>query len=313
MPLALTGATGFLGRYLARQLASSGHRLRCWTRPSSDRSGFEEVADRIEWVDGMLRDPAAARRLVAGCDAVVHAALHRPGKGFIGAEGDVCDFVEANVLGTLRLIKAARNAGVSRFVFVSTCAVHDRILADRPLDETHPTWAASHYGAHKAAIEQFVYSYGLGDGYPICSLRPCGIYGLARPASHSKWFDLVRRVVHGETVECRRGGKEVHAADVARAAELLVAAPADAITGQVFNCCDRYVSEFEVASLAKELSGSAATIVGEPACPKNVIQTGKLKSLGFEFGGESRLRETIGQLVEAVRTSSPLPRERGRE
>ncbi len=52
-----------------------------------------------------------------------------------------------------------------RFVFISTCAVHDVILADRPLDEAHPLWPKSHYGAHKAALEKFVHSYGLGQGW----------------------------------------------------------------------------------------------------------------------------------------------------
>ena len=45
---------------------------------------------------------------------------------------------------------------VRRFVFIATCAVHDVILSDRPLDEAHPLWPKSHYGAHKAAIEKFV-------------------------------------------------------------------------------------------------------------------------------------------------------------
>ena len=306
MHIALTGATGFLGRYLVDRLARDGHTLRCWHRPSSDLGGFEHLADRVEWINGMLRDPTAATRLVEGCDAVVHAALHRPGKGFIGAEGDAVDFAEANILGTLRLIEAARAAKAGRFVFISTCAVHDRILDDRPLDENHPTRASHHYGAHKAAIEQFVHSYGFGKRYPICSLRPCGIYGVARPIEESKWFDLVRRVVRGETVECRSGGKEVHAADVAEAAALLLAAPADRITGEAFNCCDRYVSEHEVATLAKELSASPAPFLGDPPRPKHTIETAKLRSLGFTFGGAPRLQETITHLVTAAQ-SSPLP------
>ncbi|HEX6984199.1 MAG TPA: NAD(P)-dependent oxidoreductase [Planctomycetaceae bacterium] len=301
MKIAVTGATGFLGRYFVERFIADRHTLRCWYRPSSDRGGFEGVAERIEWVEGSLRDPESGVRLVAGCDAVVHAALDRPGEGFRGAEGDVVEFAETNVIGTLRLIEAARAAGVGRFVFVSTCAVHEKILPDRPLDETHPTWSTHHYGAHKAAIEQFVYSYGLGDGYSICALRPCGIYGVARPAEASKWFDLVRRVVRGETVECRRGGKEVHAADVAHAAALLLTAPAEKVAGQAFNCCDRYVSEHEVATLAAEFSGSGATVRGERTRPKNVIESGKLRSLGMTFGGEDQLRETVRRLVEAAR------------
>src|SRR6185312_5563186 len=141
-----------------------------------------------------------------------------------GAEGNLLEFVEKNVTGTLRLIEAARGAGVKRFIFISTCAVHDQILSDRPLDETHPLWPASHYGAHKAAIEAFVHSFGLGQGYPICALRPTGIYGLAHPAKASKWFDLIQSVARGQSVTVSRGGKEVHAADVARAVEILLTA-----------------------------------------------------------------------------------------
>ena len=132
--------------------------------------------------------------------------------------------------------------------------MHDKILDDRPLDETHPLWPFSHYGADKAVLEAFVHSYGFGHGFPICALRPTGIYGLAHPARTSKWFDLVAAVARGEDVQCRRGGKEVHAADVARAAALLLRA--EAVAGEAYNCYDRYISEFEVAGLARELTGS---------------------------------------------------------
>ena len=300
MKIALTGATGFIGRYIVRQLASAGHKLRCWYRPSSDRSGLDDVAASVEWLAGDLNDKRASFDLVSGCDSVMHAALWRPGTGFRGAEGDLIEFVERNVVGSLRLIDAARKAGVGRFIFISTCAVHEKILDDRPLDETHPTWAASHYGAHKAAIEQFVYSYGLGEGYPICALRPSGVYGVTHPPQDSKWFDLVKAVASGKSVTCQRGGKEVHAADVAKAADVLLNAPAEAIAGQAFNCCDRYVSEWDVAHLAKQISGSKAEILGQQTSPKNQIITEKLQSLGMVFGGEPLLEQTIRSLVQAA-------------
>lgn len=301
MRVAITGATGFLGRYLVRELAGRGDALRCWYRPSSDRTGLESLAGSIEWLEGGLRRPESYAPLVAGCDAVVHAALDRPGTGFRGAEGDLVDFVETNVVGTIRLIETARAAGVSRFVVISTCAVHEIILPDRPLDETHPTWSTSHYGAHKAAIEAFVTSYGKGHGDPICALRPTGIYGLAHPTHHSKWFDLVRRVVRGESVSCTRGGKEVHAADVARAAALLLDAPADRIAGEAFNCYDQSIAEHTVATLARDLSGSTARIEGAASAPKNQIETGKLRALGMTFGGRPLLERTVAELVAAAR------------
>ncbi len=295
MRVALTGATGFLGRYIAADLDQHGYRLRCWFRPTSDRSAMPES---IEWIEGRLDDDASAEALVAGADAVVHSALDRPGRGFTGAEGDIPQFVQTNVVGTLRLIEAARRSGAGRFIFISTCAVHDIILDDRPLDEAHPLWPRGHYGAHKAAIEKFVHSYGFGQGYDICALRPTGIYGLAHPPQRSRWFDLVARVKRGQRVEVRRGGKEVHAADVARAVRLLLEAPAEAIRGQAFNCYDRYVSEYDVAHIARRLCGSDAEIIGEQIRPKHQIQTGKIRALGMSFGGDALLEQTIAQMLE---------------
>ena len=299
MRIAVTGATGFIGRYIARQLTTAGHTCRSWYRPDSDRSEFGDLVSQLEWLPGQLGDPRACHALVEGCEAVAHAALYHPGGGFRGGEGDLLEFANKNILGTLKLIEAARSARVSRFVFISTCAVYDQILDDRPLDETHPMWPASHYGAHKAALEEFVYSYGRGQGYPICALRPTGVYGLAHPAKHSKWFDLVQSVVRGQPVTCQRGGKEVHAADVAKAVHILLSA--NGIAGQAYNCCDLYVSEWDVAHLAKEISASSAKIRGTQTAPKHQIVTQKLRDLGMEFGGRARLEQTLRELVSAVR------------
>lgn len=298
MRIALTGATGFIGRYIVKHLAEQAHQLRCLHRPTSNREGFEQFKD-LQWIEGDLDDPDSSNTLVQGCDTVIHAALHRPGAGFRGAEGNLVDFVQKNVVGTLDLIEAARKAGVGRFIFISTCAVHEKILDDRPLDETHPLWPTSHYGAHKGAIEKFVHSYGLGQGYPICALRPTGVYGVTHPIENSKWFDLIRAVVRSETVQCSRGGKEVHASDVAKATGIL--STADGIAGEAFNCYDRYVSEFDVAQLAKEISGSTGEIVGEPKQPKHQIVTDKIRGLGMKFGGDDLLRQTVAELVEGAR------------
>jgi nucleoside-diphosphate-sugar epimerase len=297
MLIGVTGATGFLGRYIVNHLLQAGHSCRCWARPSSDRGGFEPAADRLEWIDGRLNDTASAEALVAGADAVVHAALDRPGAGFRGAEGDVIHFAEANVIGTLRLIEAARRAGAGRFIFISTCAVHEVVLPDRPLDESHPMWPTHHYGAHKAAIEEFVYSYGLGYGYDICALRPTGIYGPARPIESSKWYDLVQQVKAGKDVNSSRGGKEVHAADVAKAVGILLTARG--IAGQAYNCCDTYVSDEEVARIAKGLAGSPSHISASNTGPKNQIITEKLRALGMTFGGKPLLEATVRELLNA--------------
>ena len=127
MRIAITGATGFLGRYLVRQFAGAGHQLRCWHRPDSDRGGFEKQADTIEWLPGSLGDQAAVRELVRGADAVVHAAVQWEGPRNRGAgrHGAADVFLGVNLTGSLQLFQAAFEAGVPRFVFLSTCAVHE--------------------------------------------------------------------------------------------------------------------------------------------------------------------------------------------
>ncbi len=295
MLVAVTGATGFLGRYIVRHLGSLGHGCRCWYRPESDRGGFDEFSAGLEWIEGDLTNVASMRALVDGAEAVVHAALYRPGIGFRGAEGDLPTFVERNVLGTIRLIEAARDAGVPRFVFIATCAVHEVILDDRNLDEAHPLWPTSHYGAHKAAIEKFIHSYGLGGGYDICSLRPTGIYGAARPITASRWYDLVGAVARGEPVATAKGGKEVHAEDVAKAVAVLLTAKG--IAGQAYNCFDMYIAEQDVAVIAKGIAGSDSTIKMPNEGPKHQIDTSKLRALGMEFGGRPLLERTVRELL----------------
>ena len=297
MKVAITGATGFLGRYIVRKLHEGGIPCRCWYRSEQNCYDTGSEDSVLEWTHGELGNEDACHDLLQGCDAVVHSGLHRTGDSFRGGEGDVAEFVQKNVVGTIQLIEASRKAGVQKFIFISTCAVHEKILDDRPLDESHPLWMTTHYGAYKAAVEQFVHSYGFGVGFPICALRPTGIYGLHHQPHRSKWFEMVQRIAAGESVECSGGGKEVHVADVAWAVDLLLHSHDNA--GEVYSCCDRYVSQFDIATLARELSGTDAPILGTQTLPKNQIVSDKIKGMGMQFGGDEILRTTVRELLVA--------------
>ena len=298
MKIAITGATGFIGRYIVRKLNAKGQDCRCWYR--SESRCFDSATDgtTIDWIPGELGSTAACEDLLKGCDAVVHSGLHRAGDKFQGGEGNVEEFVQKNVLGSIQLIEAARAAKVSKFVFISTCAVHDKILNDRPLDESHPLWMTTHYGAHKAAVEQFVHSYGFGIGFPIVALRPTGVYGLHHKPERSKWYDIVQNIAAGNDVDCSRGGKEVHAADVAEATDILLHSHGNA--GEVYSCYDRYISEHEVATIAKQITGSSATINGNVPAPKNQIVSDKIRGLGMQFGGGDLLTSTVQDIVNSL-------------
>src|SRR5688572_22757006 len=109
---AVTGATGFVGRYLVAQLAQAGHELRCWHRPGSDLTGFEAAAGAVEWLSGSLGDEEAARALVRGADGVVHTAVQweGPRNRGRGSHGAADVFFGVNLTGSLQLFRAAYEA-----------------------------------------------------------------------------------------------------------------------------------------------------------------------------------------------------------
>ena len=264
-----------------------------------DVNAAAQVPSQVDWIQGDLGQDDWQTSFVDGCDAIVHSGLWRSTRSFQANEADIVEYLRINFLGSIKLMEAALRANIQRFIFVSTCAVHQKILDDRPLDETHPLWAANHYGAHKAALEKFVHSYGFGNDFSICALRPTGIYGVTNPIENSKWFELIRDISLGKDVEVTKGGKEVHVQDVAKAIELLLNTDAE-ITGQAYACYDQYISEFEVATLAKKLLNSNSTIIGETKSPQHEIVTEKIRALGMSFGGQPLLEQTIQQIVAKI-------------
>lgn len=129
----VTGGTGFVGSFLIEQLRARGDEVRALVRPGSDAEAIE--ATGAEVVRGDLDSPDS---LVAGClgrDVVYHAAAR------VEMVGSQADFDRTTVGGTQRLVEAARQADVRRFVYISSCGVyHPRLLASgQVIDESTPT------------------------------------------------------------------------------------------------------------------------------------------------------------------------------
>ena len=68
----------------------------------------------------------------------------------------------------------------------------------------------------------------------------------------------------------------------------------------MYSCYDRYVSHYDIATIAKELSGADVQIAGEQTSPKHQIISDKIKGLGMQFGGETLLKKTVGELLTAA-------------
>lgn len=267
MLVALTGATGFIGSYTAAALRRAGHDVRALVRESSRR---DHVAAHVsEWRVGDAADPQALAGLVAGVDAVVHNAVD-----WDALERSPVTNFERNVLGSLRLLEASRQAGVAQFVFVSSVAVYQEILPDRTLDENHPTWPGSIYGAYKAAVEPHLKAYHDTYGMNTSAWRPAAVYGVDPVLKSSQWYDLIVKAQGGGTVDTPAGGKITHVQDVADALALAVGDAS--VAGQFYNLVDGYLYWQTAGEFAKEISGSAATIVERKgAGPRNQFDTRK--------------------------------------
>ena len=149
----VTGGTGFFGSHLIEELRQRGDAVRVLVRPTSDRSLLTGLG--VETVEGDLEDVASLRQACQGCEVVYHSAARVE---IVGSEGD---FHRTTVAGTERLLAAAAEAGVRRFVYVSSCGVyHPSLFASgREIDESTPVRLAPRwfiYGRAKYQAECLV-------------------------------------------------------------------------------------------------------------------------------------------------------------
>jgi nucleoside-diphosphate-sugar epimerase len=300
MLIALTGASGFLGHYTAAALRRNGHRVRALVRSAAQRSQDEPTVD--EWQVGDQYDPAAQSQLVAGADAVIQAAIDWTALN----EGPIANF-ERNVLGSLRLLETAQQAGVHQFLFVSSLDVYHEILSDRSLDEKHPTWPASIYGAYKAAVELHLKAYHAAHAMNTSAWRPATMYGLNPKLKKSLWFDLVKTVTEGGEVSTDANARLVHVEDVAEA--LALAVGDESVAGQFYNLVDYALEWQEVAEITRALSGSAAVIQDHPSrAAQQPFNPAKALAFFDQHGNGTALRrgrEGVAQYLATLLTKLP--------
>lgn len=220
--LALTGATGFVGSATLAHALASGHRIRALTRrPQPPRDG-------VTWIAGSLDDEAALARLADGADAVVHIA------GVVNAPTPA-GFIAGNVDGTARIVAAAQQQGVRRFVHVSSLSAREPGL--------------SLYGESKALGEDVVRASGLD----WTMIRPPGVYG----PGDLEMRDIFRMAKRGVVLLPPAGRISlVHVADLAR----LLVAMAQTDTGRhIYECDDGVDGGYSHAEFARLVGGAVGT------------------------------------------------------
>src|SRR6202162_132397 len=166
MTTLVTGASGFLGSHVARQLVARGDTVRVLLRPSSHNRAISDLS--LEYVTGDLRDPASLERAMKGVKRVFHVAADYR----LWAKRSK-DIYESNVGGTKNLLAAAEKAGVEQFIYTSTVAT---IAVDRPQPPNEATEArldemVGHYKRSKWLAEQEVRN-AAKNGAPVIIAMP---------------------------------------------------------------------------------------------------------------------------------------------
>ena len=170
MKLALvTGANGFLGSYLVRQLLGQGYRVRGFVRKRN-----ETLANSgVELFQGDLRNADSLTPAVRDCDVVFHAA------GVSGIWGSWKHFHGCNTLATRNVVEACRQASVPKLVYTSSPSVTFDGGHQVNVDESAPyarSWLC-HYPHSKALAEQLVLDANDPKVLATCALRPHLIWG----------------------------------------------------------------------------------------------------------------------------------------
>jgi nucleoside-diphosphate-sugar epimerase len=230
----VTGHHGYLGSVLAPVLRDAGHDV-IGLDTFYYRGCDFEVDDPFEpALSGDVRDVSASDLL--GFDGVVHlAALSNDPLGHLGPRWTHA----INVAGTAALARAAKEAGVRRFVFASSCSMYGAAAEDTAVDEGAPLRALTPYAESKVAAEVVLRELA-GDGFSPVAMRNATVYGI----SPRLRLDVVLNnlVAWGHTtgaIHLQSDGTPwrplVHVRDVARATLALLDAPAELVHGESFN------------------------------------------------------------------------------
>lgn len=180
----VTGATGFTGSHLVKNLVEDGQSVRVIARSAEKASRV--LPSGTDVVLGDITDPDTVRKAMDGIRTVYHiaAAFREPG---IPDER----YREVNVDATRYLLEAARDVGVERFVHCSTVGVLSHV-ENPPADETYPHKPADIYQETKSEAELLALDFARQEGLPLAVGRPSGIYGPGDMRLF-KLFDLVAR------------------------------------------------------------------------------------------------------------------------
>jgi len=281
----VTGGAGFVGATLVRQLVERGHRVRVLDNYSTGDPAHLDGVD-AELVEGDIRDEAALDKALVGMDSVMHLAA--AGSVVKSVTDPVTNF-EVNVLGTFRVLDAARRAGVERSVQASTGGA---LIGDAtpPVNEDSLPKPISPYGASKLAGEGYAHAFAKSYGLRTVALRFANVYGPwseLKTGAMNMFFNALHAgqpmVIYGDGTSSR---DYIHVDDISTALRLALEAP-DVPGGTVLHVASG------VETTIMELAGLCAEAAGRPGHPVE-FRAARTGEVDRNFAAYDRAREVLG-------------------
>lgn len=257
----VTGADGFIGSHLTERLVRDGYDVRALVQYNSFNawgwldSSPKEITQNLDVVAGDIRDPVSVHNAMKGCDWVLHlAALIAIPYSYQAPHS----YVETNITGTLNVLQAGRDLGVSRIVHTSTSEVYGTARFV-PITEEHPLHGQSPYSASKIGADQMAVSFHRSFETPVSIIRPFNTYGPRQsaravlPTIITQMLSGSRRIKLGAVSPTRDFN---YVQDVVRG--FIAMAQSDKAIGEVVNVGSNY--EISVGDAARVI----AEVIGEP-------------------------------------------------
>lgn len=293
----VTGGAGFIGSHIVRALLERGASVRVLDNFSTGKRGNLEGlhdsinGDRIEILEGDVRDALKVTQAVRGVDVIFHEAA------FISVPESMAkpqECFDVNITGTTILFEAARKAGVRRMVLASSAAVYGDSDA-LPLAEDTPPRPLSPYAVSKRVDEMFAELYTQSFRLEVTALRYFNVYG-PRQRPDSMYAAAVPIFIsnlrEGRAVTVFGDGGQtrdlIFVGDVVRAN--LIASDHPAAAGQIFNICTG--QETRILDLLDVLYKLI------PNSPKPVFAEPRAGDIYKSLGGPAKARRTIGFSAE---------------